>query len=117
MEDFKEKIPMIIAVIIVIGLMIGTYYFLFVHKTVYYTKIDNTKIEELSANEDMRYQYTLTAYNKNGKEKEIQFKTSRELREGAYLELDVMQIRGVVNWKEVQQEELPDDVKAEMDIE
>ena len=117
MEDFKEKIPMIIAVIIVIALMIGTYYFLFVHKTVYYTKIDNTKIEELSGDEDMRYQYTLTAYNKNGKEKEIQFKTSRELREGAYLELDVMQMRGVVNWKEVQQEELPDDVKTAMNIE
>ena len=117
MEDFKEKIPMIIAVIIVIALMIGTYYFLFVHKTIYYTKIDNTKIEELSANEDMRYQYTLTAYNKNGKEKEVQFKTSRELREGAYLELDVMQMRGVVNWREVQQDDLPDDVKAEMDIE
>ena len=117
MEDFKEKIPMIIAVIIVIALMIGTYYFLFVHKTVYYTKIDNTKIEELSGDEDMRYQYTLTAYNKNGKEKEIQFKTSRELREGAYLELDVMQMRGVVNWREVQQEELPNDVKAEMNIE
>ncbi len=116
MEDFKEKIPMIIAVIIVIALMIGTYYFLFVHKTVYYTKIDNTKIEELSGDEDMRYQYTLTAYNKNGKEKEIQFKTSRELREGAYLELDVMQMRGVVNWKEVQQEELPDDVKTAMNI-
>ena len=117
MEDFKEKIPMIIAVIIVIALMIGTYYFLFVHKTVYYTKIDNTKIEELSGDEDMRYQYTLTAYNKNGKEKEIQFKTSRELREGAYLELDVIQMRGVVYWREVQQDDLPDDVKAEMDIE
>ena len=117
MEDFKEKIPMIIAVIIVIALMIGAYYFLFVHKTVYYTQIDNTKIEELSGDEDMRYQYTLTAYNKNGKEKEIQFKTSRELKEGAYLELGVMSIRGVVNWREVQQEELPDDVKAKMDIE
>ena len=117
MEDFKEKIPMIIAVIIVIALMIGTYYFLFVHKTVYYTKIDNTKIEELSANEDMRYQYTLTAYNKNGKEKEVQFKTSRELREGAYLELDVMQMRGVVNWREVQTDDLPDDVKTAMNVE
>ena len=117
MEDVKEKIPIIIAVIIVIALMIGAFYFLCIHKTVYYTQIDNTKIEELPGNDDMKYQYTLTAYNKNGKEKEIQFKTSRELREGAYLELDVMQIRGVVNWKEVQQEELPDDVKAEMDIE
>ena len=117
MEDFKEKIPMIIAVIILIALMVGTYYILFVHKTQYYTQIDNTKIEELSGEDDMRYQYTLTAYNKNGKEKEIQFKTSRELREGAYLELDVMQMRGVVNWREVQQEELPNDVKAEMNIE
>ena len=117
MEDFKEKIPMIIAVIIVIALMIGAYYILFVHKSQYYKQIDNTKIEELSGNEDMRYQYTLTAYTKNGREKEIQFKTSRELREGAYLELDVMSIRGVIDWREVQQEELPNDVKTAMNIE
>ena len=62
-------------------------------------------------------EYTLTAYNKNGKEKEVQFKTSRELREGAYLELDIMQMRGVVNWREVQQNELPEDVKTAMNIE
>ena len=51
------------------------------------------------------------------KEKEIKFKTSRELREDAYLELEVMQIRGVVNWREVQQDELPEDVKTAMNIE
>ena len=28
MESFKEKLPMIIAVIIVIALMVGAYYFL-----------------------------------------------------------------------------------------
>lgn len=117
MEDFKEKIPMIIAVIVVIALMIGAYYFLVIHKTLYYTQIDNTKIEEVSGNDDMKYQYTLTAYDKNGKAKEIQFKTSRELREGAYLELDVMSIRGVIDWREVQINELPDDVKTKMNIE
>ena len=117
MESFKEKIPMIIAVIIVIALIIGAYYFLVVHKEQYYTQIDNTKIEEISGTDDMKYQYTLTAYKKNGKSKEVQFKTSRELREGAYLELDVMQMRGVVNWREVQQDELPKDVKTEMNIE
>ena len=88
-----------------------------VHKDLYYTQIDNTKVEEISGTDDMKYQYTLTAYNKNGKEKEVQFKTSRELREGAYLELDIMQMRGVVNWREVQVEELPDDVKTAMNIE
>ena len=117
MEDFKEKLTIVIAVIIVIALAVGAYYFLVVHKEQYYIQIDNTKIEEVSGSDDMKYQYTLTAYNKNGKSKEIQFKTSRELREDAYLELDVMQIRGVVDWKEVQQDELPEDVKTAMNIE
>lgn len=117
MESFKEKLPMIIAVIIVIALIIGAYYFLVIHKDLYYTKIDNTKIEEVPSTDDMRYQYTLIAYNQNGKSKEVQFKTSRELREGAYLELDVMQMRGVVNWREVQANELPEDVKTAMNIE
>ena len=117
MEDFKEKLPIIIAVIIVIALIVGAYYFLVVHKDLYYTQIDNTKIEELSGSDNMRYQYTLTAYNKNGKSKEIQFKTSRELRDKAYLELEVMQIRGVFNWREVQEENLPNDVKTAMNIE
>ena len=112
MENFKEKLPIIIAVIIMIALAVGAYYFLVVHKEIYYTQIDNTKIEEVSATDDMKYEYTLTAYNKNGKEKEVQFKTSRELREGADLELDVMQMRGVINWREVQTEDLPDDVKT-----
>lgn len=117
MEDFKEKLPIIIAVIIVIALIVGASYFLVVHKEQYYTQIDNTKIQEVSGSDDMKYEYTLTTYNKNGKEKEVKFKTSRELREGAYLELDVMQMRGVINWREVQQDELPNDVKTVMNIE
>ena len=117
MESFKEKLPMLIAVIIVIALMVGAYYFLVIHKDLYYTQIDNTKIQEVNGSGDMKYEYTLTAYNKNGKEKEIKFKTSRELRENAYLELEVMQIRGVVNWKEVQANELPEDVKTAMNVE
>ena len=117
MEDFKEKLPIIIAVIIVIALAVGAYYFLIVHKDQYYTQIDNSKIKEVSGTDDMKYEYTLKAYNKNGKEKEIKFKTSRELREDAYLELEVMQIRGVVNWKEVQENELPEDVKSAMNVE
>lgn len=116
MENIKEKIPMIIAGIIILALVCGAYYILVVHKTKYYVQIDNTKIEEVSSNDDMRYKYKLTAYNKNGKAKEIEFKTSRELREDSYLELEVMMIRGVISWKEVQIEELPDKVKEEMNI-
>ena len=117
MESFKEKIPMLVAGIVAVLLIVGAYYILFVQKTIYYVQIDNTKIEQVSNSDDMKYQYTLTAYNKNGKSKEVQFKTSRELREDAYLELEMMTVRGVYGWKEVQQEDLPDKVKAEMNVE
>ena len=116
MENFKDKLPMIIAVIIVIGLLVSAFYFLVIHKNLYYVQIDNTRLEQISSTDDMRYQYTLTAYSQSGGTKEITFKTSRELREGAYLELEVMSIRGVINWKEVQVEELPEKVRAEMHI-
>lgn len=117
MESFKEKLPIIIALIIVIALIVGAYYFLVIYKELYYTKIDKAKVEQLSTTDEMKYEYTLIAYNKNGKEKEVKFKTSRELREGAYLELDLMQIRGVVSWREVQVDQLPEDVKTKMNIE
>ena len=117
MDSFKEKLPIIIVAIIMIAFIAGAYYLLVIHKDLYYTQIDNTKIQEVTSSGDMKYEYTLIAYNKNGKEKEVKFKTSRELREDAYLELEVMQIRGVVNWKEVQANELPSDVKTAMNIE
>lgn len=111
MESLKEKLPMIIAVIIAIGILFFAYYFMFVHKDVYYTKIDNRKIEQVSSNDDMKYEYTLIAFNDIGKEKEVKFKTNRELKEDAYLELDMMAGRGVVNWREVSFEELPKKVQ------
>ena len=111
MESIKEKLPMVIAVVVAIGILALAYYFMFVHKDVYYTQIDNEKIEQISTSDDMKYEYTLTAYNTNGKEKEVKFKTSRELREDAYLELDMMAGRGVVDWREVQYQELPEKVQ------
>lgn len=116
MEDFREKLPIIIIAIIILALMIGFFYFTVIHKEIYYTQIDNTKIKEVSSSDDMKYEYTLKAYNNNGKEKEVKFKTSRELREGAYLKLEVMYIRGVINWMEVQTEELPDAVQTAIGI-
>ena len=53
MEDFKEKLPIIIAVIIMIALAVGAYYFLVVHKEIYYTQIDNTKINTANAINDL----------------------------------------------------------------
>ena len=57
-------------------------------------------------------QNTKNITDENGKIKELKFKTSRELRENAYLKLEVMLLTGVHSWEEVQYNELPDKVKA-----
>lgn len=61
----------------------------------------------ISFSGNMDYSYTLFSYDENGKGKDITFGTSRELKEGAFIRLTVMPIRGVIEWREVQYEELP----------
>lgn len=112
MESIKEKLPMIIAIIVAAVICMLAIYFLDGGPTIYYTQIDNEKIVSLSATDSMKYEYTLKSYKENGKGKEISFKTSRELREDAFLELEVMPLVGVRHWKEVQYNELPEKVRA-----
>ena len=71
MEGIKEKIPMIIAGIVAVVICVGAIYFLENYKSVYYTQVDNTKIEKLSTSDDMKYEYTLDCYNEKGKKKEL----------------------------------------------
>lgn len=80
----------------------------------YYVQIDNSKIEQghsrggvIDLQGGMDYSYTLPAYDEKGKQTDITFGASRELREGAFLRLTVKPLRGVVEWSEVQYEELP----------
>lgn len=82
--------------------------------TEYYSQIDNTRVEQAEANGgvisfkgNLPYSYTLLCYDENGGEKEITFGTSRELTEGAFIRLTVMPVRGVLDWSEVQYDELP----------
>ena len=110
MENIKGKIFAGIGIVVVIAVFFIIFWLLFYQESTYYTKIDNTKVEQLDSG-DMRYEYTLDAYNEKGNSKEIIFKTSRELKDDAYLKLDVMLTRGVKSWEEVQYDELPDKVQ------
>lgn len=116
MESLREKMPMIIVVILAIAICCVAFYFLENYESVYYTQIDNSKIAKITNSDDMKYEYTLDCYSENGKKKEIKFKTSRELREDAYLILEVRTF-GVHLWKEVQENELPEKVKTALNIE
>ena len=87
--------------------------------TYYYSQIDNSKIEQTESKSgvinfsgSMDYSYTLFSYDENGKGKDITFGTSKELKEGAFIRLTVRPIRGVLEWKEVQYDELPAAVQS-----
>lgn len=115
MEDVKDKLCLVALIVIFITLCGLAYYFLVYQTKEYFVQIDNTKVEHLATTDNMKCKYTLTAFDETGKAKEVEFKTTRELREGAYLKLEVMAFRGVVSWNEVQKEELPDKVKEVID--
>lgn len=108
MENIRSKLFAGVAVLLFIGLCVLGYLALFVNSTHYYTRIDNTAVKQLKPNE---FEYNLTAYDAHGKMTNFVFKANKKLRDDAYLELDVMFIRGVVNWREVQYDDLPQDVR------
>lgn len=80
----------------------------------YYIKIDNACISEnessggvVNLESSEPYLYKLEAVNAAGYKTEIEFGASRELRQDAFLKLDLQPIRGVVGWSEVSEDSLP----------
>lgn len=113
-----------IAAVVISGLIFCyTMFFSTAGDVYYYAQIDNSKftqaspngVIDLSGNGGMAYSYTLTAYDENGGEKALTFGVSRELREGAFLRLTFRAGRGVMDWSEVQYDELPAAILARYD--
>ncbi len=82
--------------------------------SIYYTRIDNTKLEQVTPsggvidpNGGFEYRYSLPAFSDKGGLRSVSFGTARELREGAFLKLTVAPLRGVTKWEEVQYYQLP----------
>ncbi len=111
----KVKIVIGVAAVLLIGLIGLCAWFLSgFGSTEYYSQIDNSKIEQVDPNGgvislkgNLPYSYTMLWYDENGSEREITFGTSKELRDGAFIRLTVMPVRGVLDWSELQYEELP----------
>lgn len=123
-EDIGMKRKLTIGIAAVVILIVGFIGFCMwflsgTGSTYYYSQIDNSKIEQTESKSgvinfsgSMDYSYTLFSYDENGKGKDITFGTSKELKEGAFIRLTVMPIRGVLEWKEVQYDELPAAVQS-----
>lgn len=112
-QTMKCKTIIITIVLCLLCCVVGGVWYLQGYENVYYTKIDNTKVQEVSANSDssdLKYEYTLDCYNKDGKKRNLKFKTFRILKEDAYLLLEVRAL-GVHKWEEVQYNDLPQKVQ------
>ena len=72
-----------------------------------YVKVDNARVAAIEPRAGMEYEYRLDGVAADGAQVEIAFQTSRELRDGAYLDLETKPLRGVVSWEEVDYDELP----------
>lgn len=110
----KKKVLLGIGVVALVLICLGVFLLSGAGSTYYYTQIDNSKIEQgktdggvIDFSGGMDYSYTLLCYDENWNSKEITFGTSRELKEDAFICLTVMPIRGVLEWSEVQYDELP----------
>ena len=116
----KKKVLFGVGVIVVLAICLCVYLLSGAGSTYYYSQIDNSKIEQtesaggvINFGGSMDYSYTLRCYDEDGNEKDITFGTSRELKEDAFIRLTVMPIRGVLEWVEVQYDELPTAVQKE----
>lgn len=83
----------------------------------YYVKIDNACFSEnestggiVNLKSSEPYLYELEAVDAEGTRTNIEFGTSRELRQDAFLKLELQPFRGVVGWTEVSADTLPSKV-------
>ncbi|EPY07363.1 hypothetical protein PAALTS15_11234 [Paenibacillus alvei TS-15] len=77
-------------------------------KTLYYAQINSN---EAMKNKNGRYEYSLLAFDSQGSQKQLDFTTSNQLREGAYLELYTTRLRGVTYWHEIPYVSLPENIR------
>lgn len=84
-------------------------------KDEYYVQIITDGIEEADNGEPLNFfEYKLTGFDKNGKEKEIEFTAQKNLRKEAFLRVYYSDKKGVSSWEEVKKDELPSKVKEKL---
>ncbi|MDP7992035.1 YxeA family protein [Bacillus sp. MHSD_36] len=60
------------------------------------------------------YEYKLNGFDKEGKEKELEFTAQKNLRKDAFLRVYNSDKKGVTAWEEVKKDELPTKVKEKL---
>ncbi|MBY0597368.1 YxeA family protein [Bacillus bingmayongensis] len=89
-------------------------------KDVYYVQIKNDGEEHKdrfdNGEQYIYYQYKLVGFDKDGKEKELEFRADKNLRKEAFLSVFYSDKRGVTSWEEVKKDDLPAKVKEKLGV-
>ncbi|PEK18792.1 YxeA family protein [Bacillus wiedmannii] len=90
-------------------------------KDEYYVQITIDGKEGVSKSMDGKvmgkgYEYTLLGFDKEGKEKELEFMAQKNLRKEAFLRVYHSEKKGVTAWEEVQEDELPKKAKEKLGV-
>lgn len=84
----------------------------------YYTQIVGQgkmlEDKDTSGVKHVSFEYTLSAFDKDGQEKKLTFTAQKQLRENAYLTLFVKDDKEVTSYQEVSKEELPKKVSEKI---
>ena len=82
---------------------------------VWYAQVDGERLSAAGENNNgFDYHYDLPAVSETGETQTVGFDTSRELRDGAYLKLEMLALRGVVRWEEVTWDNIPAAAQAHL---
>lgn len=84
----------------------------------YYVQItkDGERLKDKLDDGYTNYQYKSAGFDKNGKEKTMEFKADKNLRKDAFLRIYYSEEKGVKSWEEVEKNELPTKVKEKLGI-
>ncbi|HEF1898055.1 YxeA family protein [Bacillus cereus group sp. MYBK108-2] len=90
-------------------------------KDEYYVQITTDGKEGVSKSMDGKvmgkeYEYTLPGFDKEGKEKELEFMAQKNLCKEAFLRVYHSEKKGVTAWEEVQEDELPKKAKEKLGV-
>ncbi|MGE7891031.1 YxeA family protein [Bacillus cereus] len=90
-------------------------------KDEYYVQITMDGKEGVSKSMDGKvmgkeYEYTLSGFDKEGKETELEFMAQKNLRKEAFLRVYHSEKKGVTAWEEVQEDELPKKAKEKLGV-
>lgn len=116
----EKLFPVVSVLVVAVALLgFGSLFLTGAANADYYTQVDNSALRAqhssggaVDPTGGLAYAYDLPAYDKDGREKEISFGMSRQLREGAFLRLTVNPVRGVLAWEEVDYGGLPEAVRS-----